>query len=340
MGLLSAAYGLALKCREFGYTYFRKPNRLPAKVICIGNLTLGGTGKTPAVIAVAREAKKRGQKPCILTRGYKGKAKDISFVSRGQGPLLSPLEAGDEACLMADALRGVTVIKGADRFRAGIAAFDNAHLAIVNIQDPTLFILDDGFQHRKLYRDVDVVLIDATNPFGNEKLFPEGIMREPFDAMKRAHVIVITKSDMALQGAVTGITGKIRKYNPDVPVYTASHKPAGLVNAAGGTRELSSLRGRNVYAFAGIANPSYFQAGLVKCGARIVDFRKFRDHYMYRQSDIDEIKREAMGLEIVTTEKDLVKLKLMDLPENLSALQIEFSIDNDFYDTIFRLVDI
>jgi tetraacyldisaccharide 4'-kinase len=339
LGLLSAAYGLALKCRKFGYAHFIKPNKLPAKVICIGNLTLGGTGKTPAVIAMAEEAKKRGHNPCILTRGYKGKAKDISFVSRGQGPLLSPLEAGDEACLMADALKGVTFIKGADRFRAGIVAFDNAQLAIVNLQTPTLFILDDGFQHWKLHRDVDVLLIDATNPFGNERLFPEGIMREPFEAMKRAHVIVITKSDMAMQGAVTGITRKIKQYNPDVPIFPASHKPTGLVSISGETRELSSLRGKRIYAFSGIANPVYFQSGLGKCGAQIVDFRKFRDHYIYQQSDIDEIRNEALGLEIVTTEKDLVKLKDMNVPENLSALKIEFSVDNEFYNTVYRLIE-
>lgn len=337
MGPLSAIYGLALGCRKFAYDHFIKPGKLPAKVICIGNLTLGGTGKTPAVIAVAQEAKKRGHNPCILTRGYKGKARDISFVSRGEGPLLSPADAGDEACLMAHALKGVTIIKGKDRFRAGIAAFDNAQLAIINIQAPTLFILDDGFQHWKLHRDVDVVLIDATNPFGNEKLFPEGIMREPFDALRRAHIIVITKADMAVPGAVQTITRKIRGYNHDVPVFTASHKPDGLINIKGETDGIDALRGKRIYAFSGIANPSYFQSSLVKCGAHIVEFKKFRDHHMYSQSDIEEIKGEAVGLDIITTEKDLVKLKELDVPENISALKIKFSINDEFYDTLYRI---
>ena len=335
MGLFSAIYGLALKCRKFGYDNFIKPNRLPAKVICIGNLTLGGTGKTPAVIAVAQEAKKRGYNPCILTRGYKGKATDISFVSRGESPLMDPVEAGDEAYLMASVLKRVTIIKGKDRFRAGIAAFDNAQLAIVNLQVPTLFILDDGFQHWRLHRDVDVLLIDATNPFGNEKLFPEGIMRESFDAVKRAHVIVISKSDKARQGAVTAITHKIKQYSPDVPIYTASHKPTGLVNVSGEARDLSSLRGRKIYAFSGIANPLYFQSVLGSNGAQIVDFRKFRDHYFYTQKDIDEIKKEALGLDIITTEKDLVKLKELEVPENVHALKIEFAVSSEFYENIF-----
>ena len=258
-------------------------------------------------------------------------------MSRGDGPLLSPAEAGDEAFLMAGALKRVTIIKGRDRFRAGIAALDNAQLAIVNIQPPTLFILDDGFQHWKLHRDVDIVLIDATNPFGNKKLFPEGILREPFDALKRAHIIVITKSDMALPGAVQTITRKVKQYNQEVPVFTASHKPIGLINTAGEAKELSTLRGKRIYAFSGIANPAYFQSSLVKCGAHIVEFKKYRDHFIYKQSDIDDIKKEALGLEIVTTEKDLVKLKQLRVPDNVSALQIEFSINREFYETLYRL---
>jgi tetraacyldisaccharide 4'-kinase len=249
---------------------------------------------------------------------------------------MDPVEAGDEAYLMADTLKRVTIIKGKDRFRAGISAFDNAQLAIVNLQAPTVFILDDGFQHWKLHRDVDVVLIDATNPFGNERLLPEGIMREPFDALKRAHIIVITKSDMAIPGAVTEVTRKIKQYNPDVTIYTASHSPAGLINASGDVTGLELLRGKRFYAFSGIANPGYFQSSLVKCGAHIVDSKNFRDHHIYKQSDIDKIKSDAMGLDIITTEKDLVKLRGLDNTDNIRALKIDFSIDHDFYNNLFR----
>ena len=336
MGLLSALYGLALKCRKFGYNHFVKTNKLPAKVICIGNITLGGTGKTPAVIAVAKEATKRGYNPCVLTRGYKGKAKEISFVSRGDGPLLSPREAGDEACLMADTLKRVPIIKGGNRFRAGMAAFNDA--AIGNLQSPTLFILDDGFQHWKLHRDIDVLLIDATNPFGNEKLFPEGIMREPFEALERAHVIVITKADTAAPGAIQDITQKIKEYNNEVRIFHASHRPVGLVNITGEVIGLDSLCNKDISAFSGIANPSYFQSGLVGCGARILNFNKFRDHHIYKQPEINEMRKAAKGLDIITTEKDMVKLKDLDIPENLWALKIEFTIDDAFYDTIYSLI--
>lgn len=343
MGLLSALYGFGLSCKKY---LCRNPNRLPAKVISIGNLTLGGTGKTPAVISVAREAKKRGYNPCILTRGYKGKAKDISFVSRGEGPLLSPLDAGDEAYLMAETLKRVTIIKGRDRFRAGQYAINNLYsklrkgvLQYAPTNSELLFVLDDGFQHWRLHRDVDVLLIDATNPFGNEKLFPEGIMREPFRALKRAHLIVITKADMAIQGAITAITRKIKQYNQEAPILTASHKPAGLINTSGEIKGLEGLRDKRIYAFSGIANPTYFQATLTSAGARIVEFMKFRDHYIYSQKDIDKIKAEAVGLEIVTTEKDLVKIKALSIPENLSALKIDFSIENEFYDTLFTFIN-
>lgn len=333
MGLLSALYGLGLSCKKF---YCRNPNRLPAKVISIGNLTLGGTGKTPAVISVAQEAKKRGFNPCILTRGYKGKVKDTCFVSRGDNPLLNAYEAGDEAFLMAKILKGISIIKGNNRYKSGLFALNNSKLQTLNSK--LLFILDDGFQHWKLHRDVDVLLIDATNPFGNEKLFPEGRMREPLVAMKRAHIIVITKADMAVPGAVTAITRKIKQYNQEAPVFTAAHTPTGLINLEGESKGLDTIQGKRIYAFSGIANPAYFQSTLTSSGGQIAGSRKFRDHYIYKQKDIEEIRKEAAGLEIITTEKDLVKLKELDVPDNLSALRIEFSIENEFYDALFDII--
>ena len=338
MGPFSVIYNLALKCRRYCYDHLRKPDRLPAKVISIGNITLGGTGKTPAVIALAREARKRGLNPCVLTRGYKGRATDTCFISKGEGPMLNAEQAGDEAFLMAEALRGVTVVKGSDRFRAGIMAMEYDQLAIVNLPQSRLFLLDDGFQHWKLHRDIDIVLIDATNPFGNGRLFPEGTMREPFSALKRADIILITKSDIAGEWTVYDITDEIRKYNENAPVFKAFHKPAAIVNSAGETEGPEILKYKKVYTFAGIANPAYFQASLRSIGAEIIGFRKFRDHHLYTQKDIDEIKREAGGHEIITTEKDLVKLRELELPENISALRIEFTVDEGFYDHIFNML--
>jgi tetraacyldisaccharide 4'-kinase len=322
LGLISAIYGLAVTCRRFCHVYLKKPNKLPAKVISIGNLTLGGTGKTPAVIGLALEAKKRGFNPCILTRGYKGKAKGTCFVSKGKGPLLDTQQAGDEAFLMAETLKDIPVVKGRNRYEAGMFAIKelNPQPSALGLQ-PFLFILDDGFQHWKLHRDIDVLLIDATNPFGNEKVFPEGIMREPFRALKRADVIVITKTDVAGKEAISAITQKVKKHT--------------IVSISGETGGPDTLSSKKIYAFAGIANHAYFPATLRSTGADIIDFRKFRDHHIYNQKDIDKIKKDSLGMEIITTEKDLVKLKDLQLPEKLSALRIEFSIDDAFYNDLF-----
>jgi tetraacyldisaccharide 4'-kinase len=205
----------------------------------------------------------------------------------------------------------------------------------LGVDSINMFILDDGFQHWGLHRDIDILLVDATNPFGNEKLFPEGILREPLSSMKRADIIVITKADAVDNEVITAIKQKIKQYNLEAPVYTASHKPTALISASGETKTLESLKDKRIYVFAGIANPSYFIALLKSQRADIIKFKKFGDHYNYTRRDINKIKKEVGNLEIVTTEKDLVKLKELELPENIFALRVDFSIDNSFYNHIF-----
>ena len=324
MGLFSFIYRIGLSCHKL----ISKPHKLPVKVISIGNITLGGTGKTPAVISVAKAAKNHGLSPCILTRGYKAKSGDTCFISKGEGPLISAADAGDEAYLMAEILRGIPVVKGKNRYEAGL-------LALKEYPAP-VFILDDGFQHWGLQRDIDIVLIDATNPFGNKRLFPEGMLREPLTALKRAHVIIITKSDIAQAESIAAISQEVRKINPDAPVFTAFHKPVELVDTAGNTTELKSLMNKKVYVITGIASNIYFESLLRTNGAQIIDSKTFRDHHSYTQKDIDEIKSDAMGLDIITTEKDMVKLKELNVPQNVYAFRIEFTVDREFYENIFR----
>lgn len=308
---------------------------MPARVISIGNLTLGGTGKTPAVIAISEEAKKRGFKPCILTKGYRGNVKGPCFVSKGSEPLLNPLEAGDEAYLMAERLEGVPIVMGKNRYKSGIFAIENFNSELQTPNSKLLFILDDGFQHWALHRNTDVLLIDATNPFGNGRLFPEGRLREPLTAMRRADTIVMTKADVVSKELISTYAQKIKQYNSEAPIYTASHKPTCLVSVSGKTKNLDTLNNKEIYAFAGIANPSYFKALLISKGADIIRFKKFRDHYIYKQRNIKKIKKDAAGLEIITTEKDLVKLKGLNSIENIYALRIEFSIEEEFYNNLF-----
>ncbi|MBI5055882.1 MAG: tetraacyldisaccharide 4'-kinase [Nitrospirae bacterium] len=343
MGLLSEIYGFGLRCKKS----FVKPKRLPSKVISVGNITLGGTGKTPAVIAIAEEAKRRGLMPCILTRGYKGKVKGPCFVQSAEDrrqktehrtqktdiPVCFGEDAGDEPVLMTERLKDVPIVKCADRYKGGMFAISSQPSAF-SLQ-PLTFILDDGFQHWALHRDIDIVLIDAVNPFGNEKLFPEGRLREPLGSLKRASIIVITKADMVSRESLLKLVQKIKRYNQQAPVYTASHKPTAVVNASGKTLGLDVLKNRNVYAFAGIANPQYFKDTLISNGASIADFKSFRDHYIFKQRDIDKIKSVAAGLDIIITEKDLVKLRDLQLPDNIFALRIEFTVEDDFYNSVF-----
>lgn len=309
--------------------------KLPVKVISVGNLTVGGTGKTPAVIAVAEEAGRRGLKPCILTRGYRGKAQGPCFVSRGEGALLGVDEAGDEALLMADRLKGVPVVKGIDRYEAGIFALGALGQAV------SLFILDDGFQHWKLHRDRDILLLDCSNPFGNRRLLPMGILREPLKEMERADMIVITKVDRKSSGGgdANNLMSEIRRYNADAPIYISDHLLLSLITPSGAELSLDALSGKRIFAFCGIGSPSSFRQSLLTTKAHLNDFMAFGDHHAYAPKDIERIKKAAAesGADwIVTTEKDIIKLKNLEPLENLVALRIEFRPEEGFYEELFR----
>lgn len=334
MGLLSAIYNTALSGRRLVYnSRLKKVKKLPAKVISIGNLTLGGTGKTPAVIAVAGEARRRGIKPCILTRGYKGTLKGPALVSSFMTDPSKTSLLGDEPVLMGSKLGDIPIVKGRNRYAGGIYALDK-----IGRDSIDMFILDDGFQHWGLYRDMDILLVDATNPFGNKKLFPEGMLREPLQSIRRADIIVITRADAVNRESLSVTLRCIKQYHHNVAVYTASYKPKVLVSLSGETRDIDTLKNKKVYLVAGIVNPSYFKYLLHSLGADIVKFKRFRDHYVYTQQDVERIGKEAEGTEIITTEKDLVKLKELKLPFNVSALGIVFDVEDDFYDILFKRI--
>lgn len=296
--------------------------RLDCPVISVGNITLGGTGKTPAVIAIAEEAVRRKYRPCILTRGYKGTVKKPAFVSKGDGTLLKPEEAGDEAVLMAKRLQGVEIIKSADRYRGALLS-NNANL----------FIIDDGYQHRRLERDRDILLIDRLNPFGNGRLFPAGTLREPLREMRRADTIVITRSGPDPEFAET-----LRRYNPEAQYFFSAVRPTWLIRQNGDFLPAESLRGKRVYAFCGIGNPGGFAHTLLTFGSTLVGFKSFADHQVYEGAGLETMYQEAMRVMadmIVTTEKDFVKLSSFILPDTVAALRVEFDISRDFYDSIF-----
>lgn len=345
MTLFEIPYFLGYSAKKY---YMRKNRRiLPNFVLSIGNITLGGTGKTPAVMALAKVAVSRGFYPCILTRGYKGKAEGPCFVSKGDGPLLDASQAGDEAVLMGERLPGVPVVKGNSRYEAGMFALEN--LQSQKSKAPDLFILDDGFQHWELHRDKDILLLDATNPFGNGRLFPFGRLREPLTSMSRADSIVITNvplgEDITESGEIPGegirsLISEIRKYSTSAHIYLAQHSPTSFKTAAGNTIAIADMLGEKVFAFCGIGNPYSFRRSLHSCVGEITGSIFFRDHYYYSKADILRIidNAEKSGADwIVTTEKDIMRLKGSSLPDNLVALCIEFHVDGEFYKDAFDL---
>ncbi len=341
MHLLEFLYYLGFSVKQSYSVTHQK--RLPCRVISIGNITVGGTGKTPATIAVAEEAQKRGLRPVILTRGYKGKAKGPCFVTRGNGPLLSVEDAGDEPVLMARRLNGVPIVKGSNRFEAGIFAIRELPISDTGY-DKFIFILDDGFQHRGLYRDKDIVLIDAGDPFGNGMLLPFGRLREPVKSLVRADIIVLTKTGgNAGLGELYGtdiLREKINSYKVKSRIFLSDHTPVSCILTSGRENPADWLLGKKVFMFCALGSPDAFLRTLSESGADILGFRAYKDHYQYIQEDIARIKTEAeeRGAEwIVTTEKDIIKIRNLDLPDNISVVKVVFSVNDDFYGEVFGL---
>jgi tetraacyldisaccharide 4'-kinase len=343
MNIAEYLYYLGLSAKKF--IALKKRKRLPFRVISIGNITVGGTGKTPAAIAVAEEAKKRGFQSIILTRGYKGTAHGPCFVTRGEKPLLTAEQAGDEPLLMAERLTGVPIIKGPDRYEAGMFAIRKLSIqnstsnmsgfSIPNPQSPIpLFILDDGFQHWKLYRDRELVLIDSRNPFGNRKLFPAGRLREPLTGLDRADVIMITKAEREDPGLIA----EIRRYNKRSPIFFSDHQVVAIRSGSGERQPLDCLRGRKVFCFCGLADPESFRNTVARSGAEVAGMKAYRDHHCYCQQDLAEIVKEcgsAGASWILTTDKDSVKLRNLDLPANILIIEIAFSADQPFFESVF-----
>jgi tetraacyldisaccharide 4'-kinase len=321
----------------------RHQKRLPHRVISIGNLTVGGTGKTPAVMAVAEEAIRRGFMPVVLTRGYRGKGTTPCFVSTGKGALIQVSDAGDEPFLMANKLRGVPIVKAPDRYEGGMFALHAPQSPLVNPTGEIVFILDDGFQHFQLYRDKDVVLINVGDPFGRNLLLPFGKLREPPVSLGRADIIVITKNEIGENDEISrcgSLVEKLRKYNAEAPVFQAAHRPVSWRLLSGERKVKEWISGKRVYGFCALGDPLSFKRTLTAAGATVTGFRAYRDHYHYGEADMRRIKAEAgkSGAEwIVTTEKDIIKIGNRDLADSLVMAEVRFSAEDSFYDEMFSL---
>ena len=317
---LSALYRVITKTRLSMYRRgtFRT-TKLERPVISIGNITTGGTGKTPLVEYVARLLAGRGLTVCVLTRGYgRTRPDERVLVSDGKSVYSSAAEGGDEAFLLASNLKGLAaVISDANRTSAGEDAIK--HLG------SDCFVLDDGFQHLRLARDLDIVVIDATNPWGGRRLLPEGRLREPLEGLSRADCIVLTRTDQV--DNIQRIQEELHAFT-ESPIFTSRMKTTDLVPLNGAPPNLLGPIG----AFCGVGNPQSFFNHLRREGYAPVFEKVMRDHQTYTQDHIDSICAGAASsgaVSLITTAKDAVKLGSLNLSLPTYALEVQIAIDND-----------
>ncbi|MCE9532743.1 MAG: tetraacyldisaccharide 4'-kinase [Planctomycetes bacterium] len=287
-------YGLGVWGRNKLFDWgWRKSHWATVPVVSVGNLTLGGTGKTPCVEYVAGFYRQHEYQVAILSRGYGAEG-----------------GRNDEAMLLEENLPDVPHLQ--DRDRVALAA------TAVEELESEILVLDDGFQHRRLRRDLDIVLIDATNPWGYGYLFPRGALREPLGSLRRADVVMLTRIDRVDVKIVEEIRKRVQRYT-QAPVVATKHEPVGLMSAEGKTAECSELRGRPVAGFCGIGNPEAFRKTLLDLGTPITDFRVFPDHHPYSREDVEDLRRWARlqpaDALIATTQKDFVKLRIENLAD-------------------------
>ena len=292
----SCLYSLFMKVREALYRAgILRSYALPKLVISVGNISVGGTGKTPMTILLARLLTAKGKRVAVLSRGYGGGGEgEARIVSDGTNILLPAGEAGDEPFLMATSVPGLIVVTGADRYRAGLEACERFQ--------PDILLLDDGFQHLRLRRDLNILLLDHRRPFGNGRTLPAGLLREPRSAMRRADLIVYTRC-----GSAESLPPRA-----DVPLCRSSHCLRGVAPLGGGpVSDFSILQGRRGVAFAGIADPESFFDSLRAEGLELAATVPLPDHCLFDREIIDSLRgilRKSGGDYLITTEKDAVKL--------------------------------
>lgn len=281
----------------------------PVPVISFGNLTAGGTGKTPAVIWCAGYLAERGLRPGVASRGYNPDAKSAG-------------EPNDEAAVIAEALPDVPHVWNADRPAAVVS--------LVNDHGCNCVLLDDGFQHRRLHRVLDVLLVDAVNPFGHGYMLPRGYLREPVSSLRRATVVIITRSNLVSREQMESIRRRIWDIEEGVKLVEAVHRPTALVTADGEELDPEELQDKRVFAFCGIGNPYSFVVTLSNLGADVVGVKSFGDHHAYTDKDLDGVFKEAASRNaelVVTTQKDRVKCGRREGSQvPLAELRVEFEI--------------
>jgi tetraacyldisaccharide 4'-kinase len=328
-----AIYGAGVRLR--GSLYEKgvfAQHKLPCPIVSIGNLVAGGSGKTPLTIHLARLLQALGRRVIIVSRGYKGEEERRgTVVSDGRALLSSGRQAGDEPFLMANLLRSVPVVVGRDRWVA-------AHEGLTRF-GPDIILLDDAFQHRRLARDLNLVLMDFQAPLGNGHLLPRGTLREPASAIERADAVIFTRSE----GDPTSQYWQVLQCIHPRPFFHARHLPvvrrvvpAGESPAAAidqwEDQSVATLQGRSLFAFAGLARNREFYHTIERSGGRLLGTMGFADHYPYQPYVLERIVAEAQGIgceSLVTSDKDFVRLPAMALPLDLIVLGIDIDFGAD-----------
>lgn len=326
LSLIASIYGKLISVRNRLYdTGVLATFDLGARTISIGNITTGGTGKTPLVAYVAGLLADRGEKVCILTRGYGRKdAKRRVLVSDGETVLVDAATGGDEPVELARKLVGKNVVVIADADRVAAAEWAKRKFGV------TVFVLDDGFQHRRAKRDVDIVCIDAMTPFGGARILPAGRLREPLDNLGRADIIVITRCDLVTD--ISDLRSQISDHAPTAVINESTMGMTGFLAVDGSTVEVRREHG---FAFCGLGNPEGFFEHLRRVGIQLAGTRAFADHHRYSQEDIDEIVRAARGVGaelLLTTAKDAVKFSDLrfEMPCSVVEITVELEQPDEF----------
>ncbi len=356
LAFCSAIYGIGVRLRLGMYeTGILTGKHLPGFVLSIGNLTAGGTGKTPAVVMFAQWAVSQGLRVAVLSRGYGAQGhEDVCEVSDGHGEYVDVQMAGDEPSLIARAIPEIPVIVSRSRHRAGMYAYEKF--------GSDVYILDDGFQHLQLERNLNLVLMDATDPFGNGHLLPWGPLREPLNQLRRADAFILTRFNrgnnaggrvpvikrIVEEDSLHAVTPAkktlafLKERFPSKPVFYADHCPDEVIfPATGEAHDAGFLKGRRIVAFAGIAYPEYFKELLGALGAEVVEFRGFRDHCAFTGKDLEDMihAKESGGADyLLTTEKDWMRIAAF-APNygDLAYLRIRFSLLPG-QDGLFRMI--
>jgi tetraacyldisaccharide 4'-kinase len=308
---LTPLYGAFISLyRGFYDAGFLREVRLPVPVVSIGNLTAGGTGKTGLTLSLTRQLRNRGLRPALLNYGYKAKiGKGPAVAGDGERVLLTPEEAGDEAVMLAESVPGTPVLIGKRRIESGALALEKFR--------PDLLILDDGFQYWRLARDVNIVLMNATQPWGYGAVHPRGLLRELPWSLRRATAIVLTHGSQLPDARLRRLKSDLARLAPRIPLFQAEYSPVGLTCLETGTAQnLNGLSGARIGALSGLGSPADFERSVARLGAEEIVPYRFPDHYAYQGGEVAEVLADACGRgldALVTTAKDAVKLKALGM---------------------------